>query len=128
MSEVARRMFPMLSCSDFERSLVFYRDLLGGVETYRFPPEGDPAFLVLRLGESDLGLGAVAAEPIHGQAQRPVSGHRVELCIYVADVDTAVERMRDAGAEVIVEPIDQPWGERMAYVADPDGNLLMLTR
>lgn len=23
-------------------------------------------------------------------------------------------------------PIDQPWGERAAYVEDPDGNLIML--
>jgi len=28
---------------------------------------------------------------------------------------------------VVLEPADQPWGERVAYLADPDGNLVMLT-
>jgi lactoylglutathione lyase len=26
----------------------------------------------------------------------------------------------------LAEPVDQPWGERMAYVADPDGNPVMI--
>ncbi|WP_437577674.1 VOC family protein [Sorangium sp. So ce887] len=29
---------------------------------------------------------------------------------------------------IVLEPADRPWGERVAYVADPDGNLVMLTR
>jgi lactoylglutathione lyase len=27
---------------------------------------------------------------------------------------------------VLFAPADQPWGERMAYVADPDGNPVMI--
>ena len=27
----------------------------------------------------------------------------------------------------MLEPADQPWGERIAYLEDPDGNLVMLT-
>jgi lactoylglutathione lyase len=26
------------------------------------------------------------------------------------------------GVQVVQEPADQPWGERMAQVLDPDGN------
>jgi lactoylglutathione lyase len=29
---------------------------------------------------------------------------------------------------ILVEPAGQAWGERVAYVTDPDGNLVMLTR
>ncbi|WP_235217120.1 glyoxalase/bleomycin resistance/dioxygenase family protein [Archangium violaceum] len=29
---------------------------------------------------------------------------------------------------ILLEPMEQPWGERVAYVSDPDGNLVMLTR
>jgi uncharacterized glyoxalase superfamily protein PhnB len=29
---------------------------------------------------------------------------------------------------LLLEPTDQPWGERVAYVSDPDGNRVMLTR
>ncbi len=129
MSGRVRRAFPMLSTEDLGRALVFYRDLLGGTETYRFPEGEQPAFVALHLGESEIGLGAIgSAAPLHGQPLRPAQGHRIELCVYVDDVDATVERLRAAGVPVLLEPTDQPWGERVAYVADPDGNLLMLTR
>ena len=119
----------MLSTDDLQKSLAFYSGLLGGEVTYRFPPEGDPAFVSLRLGDSELGLGQYTSEPsLHGQPQRPAAGHRIELCVYVDDVDRTIERLRSAGVPVLLEPADQPWGERVAYVEDPDGNLLMLTR
>lgn len=119
----------MLSTEDLDRSVGFYRDLLGGVETYRFPEGDRPVFLSLKLGASDIGLGAITGDaPLHGRPQRPAQGHRIELCVYVDDVDATVERLRSAGVPIVVEPRDQPWGERVAYVSDPDGNLLMLTR
>ncbi|WP_233166264.1 glyoxalase/bleomycin resistance/extradiol dioxygenase family protein [Archangium sp. Cb G35] len=123
-------MFPMLSTENLEHALGFYRGLLGGTETYRFPEDGPPAFVVLRLGESDIGLGALSPDsrPLHGQAQRPALGHRIELCVYVDDVDATIERMRAGGVPILLEPTEQPWGERVAYVSDPDGNLVMLTR
>jgi lactoylglutathione lyase len=118
-------MFPMLSAADMAASIAFYRDLLGGTEAYRFP-EDDPVFVTLRLGESEIGIGGVSDSPLHGQRQRPAAGHRVELCVYVEDVDEAVEAARTEGVKVLLEPTDQPFGERVAYVADPDGNLVML--
>jgi lactoylglutathione lyase len=38
----------------------------------------------------------------------------------------AVAQLRTAGHAVLYEPANQPWGERMAYVADPDGNPVMI--
>jgi len=126
---MARQLFPMLSCADLARSLELYADLLGGVETYRFPEAGEPAFVVLMIGESsEIGLGALSDEPGHGRRQRPASGHRVELCVYVDDVDETFEQARGHDFEVVAEPTDMPWGERTAWIADPDGNLVMLTR
>jgi lactoylglutathione lyase len=126
---VASKIFPMLSCGDLGRSLAFYGDLLGGVETYRFPDEGEPAFVALRIGESsEIGLGGMAAEPVHGRAQRPASGHRIELCVYVDDVDAVFARAHARHFEQVADPADMPWGERAAWIADPDGNLVMLTR
>ena len=126
MAGRAQRLFPMLSAQDMAASLAFYGGLLGGTESYRFP-ETDPVFVALRLGDSEIGIGAVGGAPLHGQAQRPATGHRIELCVYVDDVDAAAEAARAAGAPVLLEPADQSWGERIAYVGDPDGNLVMLT-
>jgi lactoylglutathione lyase len=129
LAGVASRLFPMLSCGDLARSLGFYRDLLGGVETYRFPEEGEPGYVALAIGEgSEIGLGALAAEPLHGRPQRPASGHRIELCVYVDNVDEVFARAGAMGFEHVAEPADMPWGERTAWIADPDGNLVMLTR
>lgn len=119
----------MLSCADLSRSLEFYGELLGGVENFRFPEDGEPAFIALTVGESsEIGLGRIAAEPLHGRAQRPASGHRIELCVYVDDVDTVYQRAGASGFETVTEPADMPWGERIAWIADPDGNLVMLTK
>jgi lactoylglutathione lyase len=121
----AARLLPMLSVADLGASVAFYGDLLGGEEAYRFPPE-DPVFLTLRFGAAELGIGAATDEPLHGRPQRPATGHRIELCVYVDDVDATVAAARGRGTEVVREPADQPWGERVAYLADPDGNLVML--
>jgi lactoylglutathione lyase len=115
----------MLSAVDFERSLWFYRDLLGGSVVYRFP-EDEPVFVTLQLGDSELGIGGMAGSPLHGQPQRPATGHRIELCIYVDGIDELVASAQSEEVEVLVEPTDQPWGERVAYLRDPDGNLVML--
>jgi lactoylglutathione lyase len=126
---MASKLFPMLSCADLDRSLAFYGGLLGGVENYRFPEEGEPAFVALSVGEgSEIGLGGIAAAPLHGRPQRPASGHRIELCVYVDDVDATVAAAGEAGFETVTPPADTPWGERVAWIADPDGNLVMLTR
>jgi lactoylglutathione lyase len=111
----------MLSAEDFTASVSFYT-ALGGQESFRFP-ETDPVFVTLTFGDSELGIGAMGGAPIHGRPQRPASGHRIELCLYVDDVDATVA----AADKVVVEPVDQPWGERIAYIEDPDGNLVMLT-
>lgn len=126
MPGAARRMFPMLSVTDVAASIGFYRGVLGATEAYRFP-EHDPEFVTLQLGDSEIGVGGVSEAPLHGQPQRPAAGHRVELCIYVDDVDRTIAVARSAGIEVLLDPIDQPWGERVACIVDPDGNLLMLT-
>jgi lactoylglutathione lyase len=122
----ATRMIPMLSVADMGRSLTFYRDILGGEQIYQFPPDGELVFLTLRFGHTELGLGLLSAAPIHGQQQRPATGHRIELCFNVENVDERVGALTGIGAQVRLAPSDQPWGERAAYVEDPDGNLVML--
>jgi lactoylglutathione lyase len=56
----------------------------------------------------------------------PGPGPRHELFVYVNDVDAAVAAIPAAGGSVLKEPADMPWGERVGYVSDPEGNLVSL--
>jgi lactoylglutathione lyase len=114
---------PMLSVADMAASRRFYEAVLGGTLVYQFPTEGEAVFLTLAFGDTELGLGVLSDKGVHGLPLRPATGHRIELCINVDDVDAALAAL---GALVVMAPVDQPWGERAAYVEDPDGNLVML--
>ena len=119
----ATRVMPMLSVADMAASRLFYEEGLGGTVAYQFPPGGEPVFLTLSYGDTELGLGVLTDKGVHGRNMRPATGHRIELCINVGDVDAALARL---DAPIAMQPVDQPWGERAAYVEDPDGNLVML--
>ncbi len=122
----ASRVMAMLSVRDITRTLAFYRDVLGGEQNYQFPPKGEPGFVTLSFGTTELGIGLLSDEPIHGIRQRPAMGHRIELCINVEDVDEAVAALSAIGARIVMPARDLPWGERSAYVEDFDSNLVML--
>ena len=114
-----RDAFPILYSRDVERALRFYRDLLGFEVAYRWPDAGPIEYAFMRLGASALGIGRGSeAQAILGGldlARAP----RGEICVYV---DDTVRHLVDNGARVLVAPGDRPWGERLAYVQDPDGN------
>jgi lactoylglutathione lyase len=105
--------FPILQTADLARAFAFYRERLGFEETYRFPEQGSPTFVVVSLGPFSLGL--VAADEVAPPG-------RVALWLYSDDVDAEIEPLRAAGVDVLKEPEDTEWGERVASVLDPDGN------
>ena len=109
------RAFPIITVSDLPATCAFYEQL-GFVQAYRFPPDGDAAFVTMERGSSSIGIGAGADE----------GGDRFGYWVYVDDVDVALARLRASGAPVVAAPQDQPWGERVARTRDPDGNLLYL--
>ena len=119
-------MFPILVTPDLPRSLHFYRDLLGASETYRFPDSGPPAYVALQIGESPIGIGQQPVPSPAGAdedaAAVPADGNRAfSLWVYTDDCDEAVRRLAGAGVRILAPPADQPWGERVARVSDPDG-------
>jgi lactoylglutathione lyase len=118
-----QEVFPILATGDLPRALGFYRDLLGFQVTSQFPPDGDPGYVALDLGRSHLGIGADPAVAGNGAGE---DRRRFTLWVYAEDCDAAVEHLRGHGVRVLVEPADQPWGERMAEVADPDGNRVIV--
>jgi len=112
--------FPIIRTPDLPRALGFWRDLLDGVVEYQFPLDGEPDFVAIDLGDSHLGIGR---DPDVAGAVDP---QRVSMWVYADDCDGAVARLREAGVVIIEEPVDQPWGERVARVLDPDGNSVVI--
>jgi lactoylglutathione lyase len=69
-----------------------------------------------------------AAEwPRQQYALRLGDGPRFEMYVYVDDVDEVVARLRAEAVQVLKDPADMPWGERIATIADPDGNPVALS-
>ena len=113
-------LFPIITTPDLAAALSFYRDLLGATVSYEFPgPDGEPGYVGLELGTAHLGIGRDPAATT-GQSAR------FSLWVYADGCDAAVERLRAAGVQIVEEPTDQPWGERVARVLDPDGNLVIV--
>lgn len=54
------------------------------------------------------------------------NGH-FEIALYVDtfdEVDSEYARIIAAGAQPILPPTTEPWGQRTCYIADPEGNLI----
>jgi lactoylglutathione lyase len=109
--------FPIFQTRDLAQAIAFYAERLGFEETYRFPEDGPPTFVVVSLGTFSLGL---------AEADEVAPAGRVSLWLYSDDVDGEIEALRGAGVELVKEPEDQEWGERMASVLDPDGNEIFI--
>lgn len=101
-----------LYVSEIERSVGFYRDLLG------IPLEGDDDWQ-----EASLDGTRFALHRTHEGIGEPSSG-TIHVNLEVADLDVATERLRAAGVEV-EETMREEWGAA-AKVLDPDGYELFL--
>jgi predicted enzyme related to lactoylglutathione lyase len=111
---------PIIVTPDVDRLLAFYTGVLGATETMRYPEDGPVFYVGLQLGDSELGLssdGSVA----------PGEPGRMLLSIEVADVDALLPRVTELGGSAPGPANDMPWGQRVAHVKDPDGNVVNLT-
>ena len=98
--------------SSVERSLPFYRELLG------MPLEGDADWQEVSLG----GVRFALHRTREGIGE--LSSGTVHLNLEVADVDAAADRLRAAGVET-GETMRDDWGAALE-VRDPDGYRLYL--
>jgi catechol 2,3-dioxygenase-like lactoylglutathione lyase family enzyme len=102
----------LLRPSDFAAGLAWYRDVLG-LSVYReYGMGGRVTGVVFFLGGGFLELVSGAGGPPGGGAA---------LWLQVPDVDAEHARLAAAGVEVLSNPVDEPWGLRECWVADPDG-------
>lgn len=110
-------LFPVLRTRDLPALASFYERAFGGEITYRLQHEGSDVYVAMTLGGATIGIGF---EPDVD------AGDAVAIWIYVDDTDAAYAASLDAGGESVAAPEDRPWGERVAEVRDPEGNLLYL--
>lgn len=115
-----------LFVEDMGRMIRFYRDVLG----FEIKEDEDTSnvFLVkdgtlfLLYGRSDFEkMTSRRYEYIKG-----LNGHS-EIALYVDTFEEVDERFKEVvqkGAQPILEPTTEPWGQRTCYVADPEGNLI----
>ncbi|MGN0490109.1 VOC family protein [Ruminococcus sp.] len=55
-----------------------------------------------------------------------LNGH-FEIALYVdtfEEVDIEFAKAVSKGATPVLEPTEEPWGQRTCYIADPEGNLI----
>jgi catechol 2,3-dioxygenase-like lactoylglutathione lyase family enzyme len=107
----------MVLVSDMERSLAFYRDVLGLPVV-----EESPAWSELDAGTIHVGLHHVDGEGGLSAGE----GGSVQLTFYVEDAAAAVARLRDGGADIATEPTQEGFGGIIAVVNDPDGYPIQL--
>jgi catechol 2,3-dioxygenase-like lactoylglutathione lyase family enzyme len=116
---------------DPEDAVAFYRDALGLEVRNDVARDG---FRWITVGaRSQPGVGIVLTNYLNGS---PADGEAVAALVakgalngvhfHTDDLDAAFEQVRSAGAEIVQEPTEQPWGTRDFAVRDPSGNLIRI--
>ncbi|MFB7928013.1 MULTISPECIES: VOC family protein [Streptomyces] len=119
---------------DPDAALAFYRDTLGfevrndvGYEGMRWitvGPVGQPGTnIVLHPPAADPGITEDEGRTI---AEMMAKGTYASIVLATTDVDGAFERLQAGDAEVVQEPVDQPYGVRDCAFRDPAGNMIRI--
>ncbi len=114
---------------DPDQALGFYRDTLG-LELRNDVAKGDFRWLTVGAAAQP-GVAIVITNYLNGSPadQEAVAGLVAKGALngvhfHSDDLDASFEQVRAAGAEIVQEPTDQPWGTRDFAVRDPSGNLV----
>lgn len=105
-----------LPVTDFDRSVVFYRDM-GFILIVHSPPR----YARFECPEGD------ATFSLHS-VDSPTSTSGVVVYFECSDLDARVQCLLAAGFEFTRLPVDEPWLWREARLADPSGNVICLFR
>lgn len=124
--KVVRFDYTVLIVSDLDRALDFYIDILG-------IPLGHRAggYAQLRTGATRLSLYTREAmqETLGSPIRAPDrAAPGFEIGFIVDDVDAVYADFVERGAESAVPPTDREWGQRTAYLRDPDGHLVEIVQ
>ena len=124
----------MVPQNDPEAALAFYQDALGfelrndvGYEGMRWltmgPPNQPGTSVVLYPPDADPGITDDEKKVI---TEMMAKGTFAMINLATDDLDAAFEKLQAAGAEIMQEPTDQPYGIRDCAVRDPAGNMIRI--
>lgn len=122
--------------NDADAALAFYRDTLGfevrkdvafgGMRWITVGPVNQPATsIVLHPPAASPGITDEERRTI---AEMMAKGTYAIITLATPDLDGAFARLQAGGAEIVQEPIDQPYGVRDCAVRDPSGNLIRINQ
>ena len=123
-----------ITVNDPGESLAFYRDALG-LEVRNDVASGGHHWITLgSAAQPDLEL--VLSDPHAGRSQADgdalqellTKGVLQSIVFRTDDLDATFEQVRASGAEVLQEPMDQPWGPRDCAFRDPSGNMVRISQ
>ncbi len=123
-----RHVLTVLAVADLPRVAAFYANALGWREVVHAP-----VYVELE-GPGGMRLGIYEREAFgRNTGQVPVrigpgAIAPTELYFHVDDVEAALERVVRAGARLLSPAGPRDWGDEAAYVADPEGNVVVLAR
>jgi uncharacterized glyoxalase superfamily protein PhnB len=116
---MTQTVIPYLLYEDAARALDFLSGAFGFQETFRSEDGDRIAHAEMTLGEGRIMLGQ-PGEGFTSPKDRGVG--TVLVYAYVDDVDAHCEQARRAGAEIVEEPSDQEYGERVYHARDSEGH------
>jgi len=116
---------------DPDLALAFYRDVLGlqlrndvGNDGFRWITVGAASQPDVSIVLTNYQCGSPADGDVI--AALLAKGALYGVHFSTDDLDLVFEKVRASGADVVQEPIEQPWGTRDCAVRDPSGNLVRI--
>ena len=114
------RVSPYLYYRDVAAMLEWLPRAFGFQERTRMGgPDGSVTHAELQLADGVIMLGCPGPDY---RSPRTLGAQTQSLYVYVEDVDEHFETARAAGARILDEPADQPYGDRRYGAEDPEGH------
>jgi len=112
---------PYLVCKGAAQALDFYKAAFGATEIMRHEMGGVIGHAEVRIGDSIVML-ADEFPQMGAVSPKTLGGTPAGLCLYLANVDAAVEKAVQAGCTVERPLQNQFYGDRSATLLDPFGH------
>jgi uncharacterized glyoxalase superfamily protein PhnB len=114
----ARGLGLSLTVRDLQKSVAWYRDVVGFTVDREIERDGVVRSVALKAGSAQILLnldnGAKGFDRVKGE------GFSFQLTT-AQDIDEIAKRIKERGGTLASEPADMPWGARVFRVVDPDG-------